>query len=43
MIVITEVGCGVGKILDEAKKSNLFNAKCKFEGYDINPDAIKQA
>ena len=40
---ITEIGCGVGKILIEANKSNLFKNECKFEGYDINPDAIKLA
>ncbi len=40
---ITDIGCGIGKILDEAKKSNLFNDKCKFIGYDINPDAIELA
>ena len=40
---ITEIGCGIGKILVEAKKSNLFKNKCEFEGYDINPDAIKLA
>tara|TARA_A100001011_G_scaffold377514_1_gene441249 strand:- start:1834 stop:2562 length:729 start_codon:yes stop_codon:yes gene_type:complete len=40
---ITEIGCGGGQILQEAKKSNFFNNKCVLEGYDINPDAIKLA
>ena len=40
---IADVGCGSGKILIEAKKSNLFNSKCIFEGYDLNPDAIQLA
>ncbi len=40
---ITEVGCGSGQILNEAKKSNFFHKECILEGYDINPDAIKIA
>ena len=40
---VTEVGCGSGQILVEAKLSGLFNNECKFEGYDINPDAINLA
>ena len=40
---ITDIGCGVGQIIIEAKKSNLFNSKCIFEGYDLNPDAIQLA
>lgn len=40
---IIEVGCGVGKILAEAKKTNLFEKECKFTGYDINPGAIEIA
>ena len=41
--VITDVGCGSGKMLMEAKKSIFFSKNCKFQGYDINPDAIKLA
>ena len=40
---IVDVGCGSGKILFEAKKSNFFSEKCVYEGFDINPDAIKLA
>tara|TARA_B100001057_G_scaffold473777_1_gene538650 strand:+ start:346 stop:1071 length:726 start_codon:yes stop_codon:yes gene_type:complete len=40
---ITDIGCGRGQILMKAKKSNLFNSKCIFEGYDINPEAIRLA
>ena len=40
---ITDIGCGIGQIIIEAKKSNLFNSKCIFEGYDLNPDAIQLA
>ena len=40
---IADVGCGSGKILIEAKKSNFFSEKCIYEGFDINPDAIKLA
>lgn len=40
---ITEIGCGIGQILIEAKNSNLFKSKCNFEGYDINPEAISLA
>ena len=43
IISVTEVGCGSGQILVEAKKSGLFSYECKFEGYDINPDAINLA
>jgi 2-polyprenyl-3-methyl-5-hydroxy-6-metoxy-1,4-benzoquinol methylase len=39
---ILDVGCGVGEILFNAKKSNLF-MNSSFVGYDINPDAIKLA
>ena len=40
---VSDVGCGSGKILTEAKKSNFFHKDCTFQGYDINPDAIKLA
>ena len=40
---IADVGCGSGKILAEAKKSNFFSEQCIYEGFDINPDAIKLA
>ncbi len=40
---VTEVGCGAGHILLNAKKSKIFKSGCKFEGYDTNPDAINIA
>ena len=40
---ITEIGCGSGEILREAKKSNCFKSECIIEGYDINSDAINLA
>jgi 2-polyprenyl-3-methyl-5-hydroxy-6-metoxy-1,4-benzoquinol methylase len=40
---IVDIGCGSGQVLVEAKKSNVFKNQCSFEGYDINPEAIKLA
>ena len=40
--LIAEVGCGSGKILSNAKKSNLFKS-ASFIGYDTNPEAINIA
>ena len=40
---ISDIGCGSGQILKYANSSNIFNNKCIFDGYDINPDAIKAA
>lgn len=40
---ISDIGCGSGQILIMANNSNLFNKRCVFDGYDINPDAIKEA
>ena len=40
---IIDIGCGAGQILIDANKSNLFNNKTIFKGYDINPDAINLA
>ena len=40
---ISDIGCGSGQILLHANNSNLFNKQCVFDGYDINPDAIKAA
>ena len=40
---ITDIGCGAGQMLIEAKKSKIFNKQCVLEGYDINSDAIKLA
>ena len=40
---ISDIGCGSGQILIQANNSNLFNKQCVFDGYDINPDAIKAA
>tara|TARA_B100001057_G_scaffold10933_1_gene10376 strand:+ start:401 stop:1123 length:723 start_codon:yes stop_codon:yes gene_type:complete len=40
---ISDIGCGSGQILIRASNSNLFNKECIFDGYDINPDAIKVA
>lgn len=40
---ISDIGCGSGQILIMANNSNLFNKQCVFDGYDINPDAIKEA
>ena len=40
---ISDIGCGSGQILLHANNSSIFNNKCIFDGYDINPDAIKAA
>ena len=40
---ICEIGCGSGGILNYLKKSNLFLESNNFEGWDINPGAIKIA
>ncbi len=40
---VTEVGCGSGQILVEARESGFFKKNCEFEGYDINQDAINLA
>ncbi len=40
---ICDIGCGSGDILDLFQKSNLFKKVKKFDGYDINSNAISKA
>lgn len=39
---ITEIGCGIGAVLEELSKKDCFG-KTRFEGYDISPQAIQLA